>query len=198
MRNLLTTALDPDLLLEAYARGFFPMAESKDGPISWFSPDPRAVLPLERFNLPRSLARVVRSGNFEVRVDTAFDEVIRACAHREETWISPAIVDAYAELHRRGRAHSVESWREGKLAGGLYGVAIGGAFFGESMFSRVPNASKVALAALVDRLRNRGFALLDTQFVNPHLLQFGVEEISRARYLRLLAAAVRRPVTFAD
>jgi leucyl/phenylalanyl-tRNA--protein transferase len=177
-------------LLEAYATGFFPMSDG--GRIRWYSPNPRGVIPLERFHLPHRLARLIRQKRFDVRVDTAFRPVIEACAaDREEgTWISPEIVESYCALHEAGRAHSVEAWREGALVGGLYGVALGGAFFGESMFHHDRDASKVALAALVERLRERGFSLLDVQWVTPHLETFGAMEVSRRRYLMMLEAAL--------
>jgi len=190
--------LDVDLLLSAYAGGWFPMAVAP-GEIRWFSPDPRGIIPLDTFHVPQRLARVVRSGRFEIRINTDFAAVMRGCAERREpdgTWIDEEIFESYLALHRAGYAHSVEAWRDGALAGGLYGVALGAAFFGESMFHRVPDASKVALAALVDRLRGRGFALLDTQWVTEHLTQFGAREIPRRRYLRLLADALRLEARF--
>lgn len=168
-----------------------------DGEIRWFSPDPRGILPLDRFHVPRRLARILRQGRFEVRVDTAFEEVIRACAAADETWITPEIESAYVGLHRQGKAHSVEAWLEDRLAGGLYGVSLGCAFFGESMFHRVTDASKVALHALVERLRARGYLLLDIQWVTPHLQQFGATEIPRREYLRLLQESLRRECTLA-
>ncbi|WP_298814402.1 leucyl/phenylalanyl-tRNA--protein transferase [Chloroflexus sp.] len=188
--------LTPELLLAAYRQGIFPMAD-EDGSIGWYEPVRRAIIPLdERFHVPRRLARTVRSGVFTVTFDTAFAEVINACAEpapgRETTWISDEIVRAYCELHRLGYAHSVECWRDGMLAGGLYGVALGGLFAGESMFHRIRDASKVALVHLVERLRRGGFVLLDSQFIaGPHLLQFGTIEIPRAEYHRLLRAALR-------
>jgi leucyl/phenylalanyl-tRNA--protein transferase len=188
--------LTTDLLLLAYSRGYFPMAEGRTGPLSWYSPDPRAVIPIETFHPSRSLRQLIRKRIFEVRIDEAFGEVLRACADREETWISEGIIAAYAELHREGHAHSVETRRDGILVGGLYGIAIGGAFFGESMFSREPSASKVALAALVERLRERGFLLLDAQFMNEHLRQFGTVEIPRDEYLRRLGLAMRVRISF--
>lgn len=190
-------ALTPALLVRAYRAGFFPMADSRQGRIRWYSPDPRAVIPLETFHVPRSLQRTIRRGRFEVRVNTAFEDVIRACADRPETWISGEIIRAYEALHALGLAHSVETWREGRLVGGLYGVALGGAFFGESMFSRETDASKVALVALVERLRERGFVLLDTQFLTPHLARFGAVEIPRAEYLRRLDEALPLDCRFA-
>jgi leucyl/phenylalanyl-tRNA--protein transferase len=186
------------LLLEAYRLGVFPMAD-EDGRIRWFSPDPRAIIELDRFHVPRTLRQVYRQRRFDVRVDTSFEGVIRACADRPEpTWISREIVKAYVHLHRLGHAHSVESWQDDRLVGGLYGVALGGAFFGESMFHRVTDASKVALVALVERLTQRDFCLLDVQFHTPHLARFGVQEISRAEYLGRLRLAVRKPCRFLD
>jgi leucyl/phenylalanyl-tRNA--protein transferase len=190
--------LRPELILAAYRMGFFPMAESRSGPIAWYSPDPRTVIPLESFRCPRSLRRTLRKTIYTVKVNTSFRDVIVACADRPETWISAEIVNAYCELHRLGHAHSVESWREGRLAGGLYGVAIGGAFFGESMFSRETDASKVALAALVERLREREFLLLDSQFMNEHIRQFGAVEIPQRVYIERLQEAVAIGTVFAD
>ena len=190
---------DADIVLAAYKSGFFPMAESKTGPISWFSPDPRAIIPLTSFNVPRSLRRALKNPDHSVTINQAFPAVIRACAERgddDATWISDEVIQVYTELHRRGVAHSVETWMDGHLEGGLYGVAIGAAFFGESMFSREPDASKVALVHLVDHLRRRGFQLLDTQLTNSHLRQFGIREIPREEYLKLLAAALDAPVEF--
>jgi len=171
----------------------------EDGEIAWFSPDPRAVIPLdERFHVPHGLMRTLKKGTFEIRVDAAFAEVMRACAERKETWIDDTILASYVNLHRRGIAHSVEAWCDGKLVGGLYGVAIGGAFFGESMFHRERDASKVALHALVERLRARGYALLDTQWTTPHLKQFGTLEMPRSKYLTLLAKALKLECRFVD
>lgn len=185
--------LTPDLLLSAYAQGVFPMAH-EDGRIYWYSPDPRAILPFDRLHISRSLMRLIRSGTYELRFNTAFPEVIVACAApgpgREETWISDGIIEAYIWLHQLGFAHSVEAWQDGELAGGLYGVALRGFFAGESMFSRRPNASKVALHALVNRLRERGFRLLDVQFVTPHLERLGAIEVPKQRYLALLRRAL--------
>jgi len=188
--------LNPDLILGAYAHGFFPMADSRTGPISWYSPDPRAIIPLEAFHAPRSLRRVIRNGVFEIRVDTVFEEVIRRCAMREETWISDPVIHAYTVLHHRGHAHSVEAWRKATLVGGLYGVSIRGAFFGESMFSLEREASKVALVSLVGHLRRNRFVLLDTQIMNEHVRQFGAIEIPRGEYLNLLASALSVDVSF--
>jgi len=189
--------LTPEVLVAAYANAIFPM--DVDGVVRWFSPDPRAIIELDAFHVPKSLAQRYRSGRFEVRIDTAFDEIIRSCADRPEgTWISEPIVAAYTELHRRGVAHSVESWYEGTLAGGLYGVALGGAFFGESMFHRRTDASKVALVALVERLRARGYRLLDVQFLTPYLARFGAVEIARDDYLDRLQAALAVDARFVD
>lgn len=187
-----------DTLLSAYANGWFPMA-MESGEIRWFSPDPRGIIPLETFHIPRRLGRTLRRDPFEIRVDTAFRQVLEYCRTREDSdgdWISDDILESYCVLHDRGSAHSVEAWRGGELVGGLYGVALGGAFFGESMFHRVADASKSALVALVERLQARRFSLLDTQWVTPHLRQFGAVEVSRRRYLRLLDAALTVDVTF--
>lgn len=186
-------ALTPELLLRAYAAGVFPMAESRASPeVFWVDPRRRGILPLDAFHLPRSLARRLRRRDHEVRIDTAFEAVIEGCADRPETWINATIRDLYVALHRMGHAHSVEVWMGERLVGGLYGVRLGAAFFGESMFSRVRDASKIALAHLVARLRAGGFALLDVQFTTPHLERFGAREVSRARYHELLDAALRR------
>jgi leucyl/phenylalanyl-tRNA--protein transferase len=193
--------LTVDLLLGAYATGIFPMARQRDGNDIYFvSPDERGIIPLDNFHLPRRLARTVRSDRFEVRIDTVFDEVIEACAapapDREESWINAELCELYSGLYRRGYAHSVESWRNGALAGGLYGVELGGAFFGESMFSRERDASKVALVHLVARLKAAGFALLDAQFLTEHLGQFGAHAIPRRRYLDILKRAIVRSADF--
>lgn len=189
--------LDPALVVRAYRAGIFPMA-LEDGEIGWFSPDPRGIIPLESFHVPQRLARVIRRGRFEVTIDRQFEVVMRACARRpgEGTWISDAIVDCYRALHRLGLAHSVEVWQADALVGGLYGVHLGGAFFGESMFHRATDASKVALAALVDRLRRRSFGLLDVQWVTPHLEQFGAIEVPREAYLGQLKQALTRDCAF--
>ncbi len=190
--------IPPEILLGAYATGYFPMADSVKGQIHWYSPDPRAIIPIDAFKVSRSLRQTLKKQLFEIRYDTSFEEVIRSCADRKETWISEENAQSYLELHRLGFAHSVEAWREAHLSGGLYGVALGGAFFGESMFSRRRDASKVALVALVERLRTRKFTLLDTQFVTPHLAHFGATEIPRKEYLTLLNRAVRLKRSFID
>ena len=187
-----------ELLLHAYAQAVFPMA-MPDGEIAWFSPDPRAIIPLDDgFHVPHGLRRALKRGAFEIRVDTAFETVMRRCAAREETWIHEDIIASYVELHRLGHAHSVEAWLGGQLAGGLYGVALGGAFFGESMFQEVTDASKVALHALVMRLRARGFSLLDTQWLTPHLETFGALEIPRSVYRRRLLACSDKECRFGE
>ncbi len=211
--------LAPELLLRAYCQGLFPMAQSRrDRRVAWYSPDPRAILPLDAVRFPRSLLRRVRRGDYIVTRDVAFEAVIRGCAqprpYSAETWINEPIIRGYTQLHQLGYAHSVEAWlddreardggasgepspgqtqdAEGRLlVGGLYGVAIGRAFFGESMFSRATDASKVCLVHLVEHLRQRGFTLLDVQFTNPHMAQFGVVEIPRMEYLRRLHEALR-------
>jgi len=193
--------LTPDLLLAAYAAGVFPMAESADNPeLFWVDPRRRGILPLEAFHVPHKLRRVVRQGSFEIRCDTVFEEVIRGCAEatekRPNTWINDEIMRLYAALFDRGAAHSVEAWQDGTLVGGLYGVSFGAAFFGESMFSRATDASKVALVHLAARLRIGGYRLLDTQFLTPHLARFGGVEITRARYHRLLADALTYRASF--
>jgi leucyl/phenylalanyl-tRNA--protein transferase len=192
--------LTPQLLIAAYCDGIFPMAHD-DGAIYWYEPNPRAIIPLDTFHVSRRLARTVRNGGFEMRVDTSFRAVMEACAEpaqdRTTTWIAPEMIDAYTELFRLGFAHSVETWRDGQLVGGLYGVSIRGLFAGESMFSRERDASKIALVHLVERLRRGGFTLLDTQFVvGGHMLQFGTIEIPRAEYKRRLAQALTVPAVF--
>ncbi len=187
--------LTPDMLLAAYANGYFPMALEHDDPeLYWFNPAERGVLPLERFNIPRGLKRVLKNHRFTLTVDTAFETVVRACGtltkDRQETWINEEIVRLYTGLFEIGHAHAVEVWQEETLVGGLYGVSLGGAFFGESMFSRVPEASKIALVTLVEILREAGYLLLDTQYVNEHLKQFGVEAWRKQRYMTKLEKAL--------
>jgi leucyl/phenylalanyl-tRNA--protein transferase len=190
--------LTPEGVLLAYRHGLFPMADERSGDTLWFRPDPRAVIPLDGFHVSRSLARTIRRGVFEIRVDSDFEGVMRGCADRPEgTWISGRFVEVYGALHWAGTAHSVEAWRAGRLCGGTYGVALGGAFMAESMFHRESDASKVALAALVTRLRERGFALLDVQYLTPHLESLGAVEITRREYERRLARALALPRTFA-
>ncbi len=193
--------LTPDILLRTYAAGIFPMAESAEDPtLFWVDPETRGILPLEKFRVSRGVQRKLRRHVFEVRCDTAFEEVVRACAaktsERPTTWINEEIIRLYLGLHAMGHAHSVECWQGGELAGGLYGVCIGGAFFGESMFSRVTDASKIALAHLVARLRRGGYRLLDTQFATSHLEQFGVTEIARGEYQVILSSALAADASF--
>jgi len=188
--------MDVTLLLNAYSRGIFPMADD-DGTIYWYDPDPRAILPLDKFHISRSLARRIRKGGFEVRFDTAFTEVMLACAEldpnradRDKTWISAEFIEVYSQLRHLGFAHSVETWIDDELVGGLYGVSLRGLFAGESMFSRATDTSKIALVYLVERLRRSGFCLLDIQFMTPHLKRFGAVEILRAEYQTRLARAL--------
>ena len=187
-----------DTLLTAYASGWFPMAYAP-GDIRWYSPDPRGIIPLDTFHAPRRLARTVKQERFEIKVDSDFRGVITACAERVDAdgnWIDNEIIDSYCALHEGGFAHSIETWQDGRLVGGLYGVALQGAFFGESMFHRARDASKVALVTLVQRLRAGGYVLLDTQWVTDHLVQFGAVEIPRRRYLRLLDQALQIDASF--
>ena len=188
--------ITPEVLLKAYACGIFPMAESADDPgLYWIEPQTRGVIPLDRFHVPRRLARTVHADRFEIRIDHSFDAVIAACARpapgRAKTWINRRIRKLYSELYARGHCHTVEAWRDGKLAGGLYGVRLGHAFFGESMFHLERDASKVALVHLVARLKRAGFRLLDAQFMTAHLATLGAVEVERERYQRMLADAVR-------
>jgi leucyl/phenylalanyl-tRNA--protein transferase len=189
--------IDAEVLLQGYRLGVFPMAMDS-GEIEWFSPDPRAILPLEAFHIPHTLERVVRKKSFEIRINTSFAVVMQECARRPETWINGEIIESYTRLHDLGHAHSVEAWQNGELTGGLYGVAIGGVFFGESMFHHVRDASKVALLALAERLRQRRFTLLDTQWLTPHLEKFGAIEIPRSEYLHRLSSAVNLPRSFGE
>lgn len=199
------TYIPVESLLEAYRSGWFPMADSATGTVAFYTVAIRCVIPLDaRFRVSDSLARRVRSGRFEMRVNSAFGQVIRACAEPRQgdgSWIDGTIIRSFERLHAAGHAHSVEAWREGRLVGGLYGVAIGGAFFGESMFSRPAeggtDASKACLVQLVERLRERGFALLDSQYSNPHIERFGAEEIPEEEYLARLASALSLPARFA-
>lgn len=193
--------LTPALLLRAYAEGIFPMAEQRGDPeLFWVSPEMRGIIPLDGFHVPKRLARTVKSERFDMTADLAFADVMRACAEptpdRPESWINDEILRLYTALHAAGHAHSIECWREGKLVGGLYGVKLGGAFFGESMFTRERDASKVALVHLVARLRRGGFSLLDTQFLTAHLARFGTIEIPRAQYHDLLARAISHDAEF--
>jgi leucyl/phenylalanyl-tRNA---protein transferase len=195
------SSITPQVLLKAYSVGVFPMAESADDPsLYWVEPEERGILPLDDFHISHSLKKSVRHQRFEIRVDTAFDEVIHHCAevasNRPETWINTRIMKLYSQLHKMGCAHSVESWHGGKLVGGLYGVRIGAAFFGESMFSRETDASKVALVHLVARLNHGGFVLLDTQFLNDHLKQFGCVTMAKLDYRLVLGEAIEATAHF--
>ena len=187
----------PEGVEYAYRYGIFPMHDEESGDILWFQPDPRTILPLDGFHISRSLAKTIRQGRFEIRVNTDFEGVMRACReNREGQWISDEFIALYGALHRAGKAHCVECWRDGRLVGGTYGVALGGAFMAESMFHRETDASKVALAALVQRLNARGFQMLDVQYRTPHLASLGAIEISHREYLFRLRRALRRPCHF--
>lgn len=186
-----------ELVLSAYSQGIFPMGHD-DGLIRWYSPDPRCIFDFETFHVPRRLMRTYRSGKFEMKVNSAWDEVLHQCANRDSTWITDDIFRVYTELHEDGFAHSVEAYFEGKLAGGLYGVSIGGAFMGESMFHNVTDASKVCLVYLVERMKERGFTLLDSQYMTEHLSTFGAVLISRREYLIRLEQALRLKCRFED
>jgi leucyl/phenylalanyl-tRNA--protein transferase len=190
--------IDPQFLCTAYCNGYFPMADSKTGEISWYSPDPRTIFDLNEFHVPRSLTLTLKKKDFEVCINKRFEEVMRACAEREETWISETIIQSYIQLHQLGLAHSVETWKNDKLVGGLYGVAIRGAFFGESMFSRLQDGSKIALVNLIKRMKERGFTLLDTQYLTPHLEKFGAREIPRREYMKRLENSLTITCSFTD
>ncbi|QGG90212.1 leucyl/phenylalanyl-tRNA--protein transferase [Agrobacterium sp. MA01] len=188
-------SITPELLLRAYSIGMFPMSESADDPeLFWVEPDIRGIIPLDDFHVSKSLQKAIRKAPFDIRFDTAFDQVVAKCAEaaddRPSTWINQTIRDLYSALHRLGHAHSVEAWEGGELVGGLYGVTLGSAYFGESMFSRRTNASKICLVHLVERLRERGFTLLDTQFTTEHLKTFGAVDIPKAEYGVLLDRAM--------
>jgi leucyl/phenylalanyl-tRNA---protein transferase len=187
--------LSPELLEAAYRQGFFPMA-AEDHTIRWYRPDPRAIIDLTRFHVPRRLARVVRQRRFKMTFDRDFESVIRWCAKRDETWINEEIIDAYTALHRLGKAHSIEAYRGGVLLGGIYGVSLGGAFMGESMYSRETGASSVCLVHLVERLRHQGYTLFEVQYLTPHLQQFGAIEIPIHEYLQRLQRALERHCVF--
>src|SRR5215472_17396036 len=190
MKDKEPESLDPILVLNAYAQGIFPMADHT-GRIRWYAPDPRAILEHENLHVSRSLRATIRRGIYEVRMDTCFEKVMRYCAEREDTWINEAFITAYTQLHYAGLAHSVEAWKDGVLVGGLYGVALGGAFMGESMFSHTTDSSKVCLVTLVEHLKARGYVLHDVQFWTPHLATLGVTEISRKAYERRLKTAIQ-------
>lgn len=184
------------MVISGYQQGYFPMARGRFGHIDWFMAEPRTIIPLdERFHVRRSLRRIIKKSDYQIRVNTAFASVIQACSRQDEVdndevWLSNEMISIYTELHRRGFAHSVEVWDDGQLVGGLYGVALKAAFFGESMFSRVPSASQIALVALVERLRERGYFLLDTQMRTPHVASFGAIDLTHNEYLGVLAEAM--------
>ncbi|OOY17828.1 leucyl/phenylalanyl-tRNA--protein transferase [Thioclava sp. DLFJ4-1] len=193
----MTDRLSAELLLAGYAQGIFPMAESRDNPqLHWFDPALRGIVPLDKFHISRSLAKVIRRGDYSITTNAAFRGVVEGCADRDETWINGPLFTLYDQLHAAGFAHSLEVWQDGELAGGIFGITLGGAFFGESMFSRRPNASKVALTYLVDRLRQTGFTLLDTQYITPHLASMGAIEVTRIEYRARLAQALTRECDF--
>jgi len=187
--------ISSEVLIAAYQQGVFPMAMG-NGEIGWFSPNPRGIIPIDEFHVPHGLRRVLRKNPFEIRLNTAFREVVESCALRKETWINETIIESYCRLHELGRAYSVEAWQNTRLVGGLYGVSLNAAFFGESMFHSVRDASKVALWALVMRLRERGYVLLDTQWTTPHLQQFGAVDIPRRYYLKILRESQSRSCEF--
>ena len=189
--------LTPELLLHGYSIGIFPMAEHRDDPeIFWVDPRRRGVFPLDGFHISRSLSRAMRRTRFTITTNTAFNDVVAGCADRADTWINAEIFSLYAQLHRLGHAHALEVWEDDMLVGGVYGVTLGRAFFGESMFSRRDNASKIALACLVDRLNRGGFTLFDTQFLTPHLASLGAQEITRAAYHARLEMALMKTADF--
>ena len=190
MKSKVPEPLDPILLINAYAQGIFPMADHF-GKIRWYAPDPRAILEHENLYVSRSLRATLRKRIYKVSIDTAFESVMRSCAQRKDTWINESIISTYTQLHYLGLAHSVETWKDGELVGGLYGVSLGGAFMGESMFSRATDASKVCLVALVEHLQAQGFVLHDVQYWTPHLASLGVTEIPRKQYERRVRAALQ-------
>jgi len=187
--------LKPGNMLRLYATGAFPMADD-NGKINWFMPEVRTIIPLDNYNIPRTLKTFLKKSNFEIRYDTDFLSVIRSCAEREKTWISEELIEAYKRLHKKGHIHTVETWQDGKLVGGLYGVTFRGAFFGESMFSKVPQASKAALLKLIEYLNLKDFVLLDVQYMTPHLKMFGAVEIDFEEYNKLLYSAYTRACEF--
>lgn len=190
--------VSPDLLIRAYSMGIFPMGDSRNpkGELRWYSPDPRCILDLDNFHISKRLARTYRQGRFELKVNSAWKQVMQLCAKRQDTWITDDIFEVYTELHRMGLAHSVEAYYEGMLAGGLYGVSLGGAFMGESMFHTVTDASKIALVYLVERMKERGFVLLDCQFMTDHLKQFGAKDIPQSEYIARLHEALELQCNF--
>ncbi len=188
--------ISSEILLNAYRNGYFPMAESKEGEIHWYFPKRRGIIPLDRIKISRSLQQTIKKNIFEVRINSNFENVMRKCASREETWISETIIQSYVMLHQKGFAHSVETYFQNTLVGGLYGVALGGAFFGESMFSTMSNASKIALVFLAQHLQKRHYELLDTQYITTHLQTLGAIEISSEEYMIKLYSALQKQCTF--
>ena len=188
--------LKPENMIRLYASGAFPMADEKTGIINWYMPETRTIIPLDNFNVPRSTKKVIEEENFEIKFDVDFERVVEGCADRESTWISDELIDGYRKLKKRGFIHTVETWKDGKLVGGLYGVTFRGAFFGESMFSKVSQASKAALVALLNHLNEKGFILLDVQFLTEHLKMFGAVEISFEDYSKLLHKAYAKVCEF--
>ena len=188
--------LKPENMIRLYASGAFPMADAKSGGINWYLPEIRTIIPLNNFNIPRSAKKVIDAENFEIKLDTYFEEVLEGCSDRESTWISDELIDAYRRLKKRGHIHTVETWKDGKLVGGLYGVTFRGAFFGESMFSKVSQASKAALVALLKHLKEKDFVLLDVQYMTEHLKMFGAVEISFEEYSKLLHKAYAKLCEF--
>ena len=197
-QNNTNRIIKPEILIQAYKQGYFPMADHKQGDIYWHCPDPRAVIPLESPKKPKSLKRNEAKYEFEYRIDSCFRTVIEKCSERDDTWISEEIIDTYMQLHNLGMAHSVETYEDDELVGGLYGVAIGGAFFGESMFNTVTDASKGAFFYLIEKLRERNFLLLDSQYINPFTQQLGAIEVSYSEYTKRLIKAINLPTTFVD
>ena len=188
--------LKPENMLRLYASGAFPMADEKTGEINWYMPEIRTIIPLDNFNIPRSLKKYLENSDFEFKYDNDFLSIVKNCADRETTWISDKLIDAYLKLHKKGNIHTVETWQKGKLVGGLYGVVFRGAFFGESMFSKVEQASKAALAKLIERLNEKKFVILDVQYMTEHLKMFGAEEIPFEEYQQLLFKAYQRDCSF--
>ncbi|MFO7445484.1 MAG: leucyl/phenylalanyl-tRNA--protein transferase [Ignavibacteriaceae bacterium] len=188
--------LKPEKMIRLYASGAFPMADEETGKINWYLPDIRTIIPLNGYNIPRSLKKIISKNNFEIRFDCDFLQVVNGCRDRETTWISGELIDAYLRLQKLGYVHTVETWQDGKLVGGLYGISFKGAFFGESMFSRVSQASKAALAALLEHLNKQKFLLLDVQYITEHLKMFGAMEITFAEYNRLLYKSYLRDCHF--
>ena len=188
--------LDTETVLSAYLQGFFPMADEESNEIYWHSPDPRAIIPLDKVSKPKSHTKAARKKKFKYTVNSDFEFVISACSDRRDTWISKEIIDLYIELHKMGHAHSIETWKDDEIVGGLYGISIGGAFFGESMFNTESEAAKASFFYLVDYIKSKGFVLLDTQYINPFTQQLGAIEIPKSQYLKVLSTALNMPVSF--